>query len=253
MLQILRSRAPKPNRFFREVPRKAGEDNVAWLQRAAIKAGVRILLVGGRSHEAFRIRVAQAHARDDMTPSHWSGAALLVDPGAELGEATTQLLHVPLEPRAGLSRRLDSNGVEAVDVEAFRSARLYPNVAALCIEANPTLVKDMAAAFKGQRSSTDAIELAIAWLAFVCGVGRVGNPLLEGIGVPSAVFIESVLGAVGFELTPSLPNRSSCPEGIWQAVRWWHAFHAQADPATPGAAITGAWCVDEKLGRPPEA
>lgn len=251
MIQILRSRASDPNPQFKNMHRNSGEDNVAWLQRVD-PLGVRILLLGGRSHESFRVRIAQSHARDDMTPSHWSAAALLVEPKASLGQATTQLLHIPLEPRAGLSRLLGSNGVEAVAVESFRSAESYPNVAVLRIDTDAGEVEKMVTAFRGQRSATDAIELAIAWLAFVCGVGRVGNPLLEGIGVPSAVLIESVLGGVGFELTPSLPNRSSCPEGIWQAAKWWHAFHAQADGATSGSALTGAWCVDHNLAPPPD-
>lgn len=246
MLQILRSKAQDPNPALKEEPRKdPKEDNVEWLKRFD-PSGVRILLFGGRSHESFRLRIAQAHARDDMSPSHWSHAALVVNSGAAL-DASTLVAQVPLEPEAGHTSLLAHNGVEEAKLEAFRSSTQYPNVAVLRVEADAAEVERAVSSFRGQRSTTDAVELAIAWLAFVCGVGRVGNPLLDGLGIPSAVLVESVLGVADFELTPSLPNRSSCPESIWQAAKWWHDFHAKTSSGQ-GKTVSGAACLDHDLG-----
>lgn len=243
MLQILRSKTDTTNPDLKDAPRVvAGEDNLAWLKRAD-PLGVRIVLFGGRDHASFRLRIAQAHARTNMTASHWSHALLVLDEKASLGDAATKLVHAPLEPEVGHAQLLADNGAEEVAVGAFRSPKAFPNVAVLRIEVKGTDVESTLEAFRRQRATLDLVELSLAWLAFVCGVGKMGNPLLEGIGIPSAVLIESALGAAGFELTPSLPNRSSCPEGIWQAAKWWYGFHAQL-----AHAIRGAACIEHDLG-----
>ncbi len=252
MLQILRSKASSPNPHFTKQPRKKEEDNVAWLSRLD-PGGVRIIVVGGRDHTSFRVRVAQSHARDDMTPSHWSHAALVVDPDAKLADDSTQLHHVPLEPSVKLSALLKRNGVETTRPSEFKNVRSYPNIAVLRLEAPAAEVKNLATAFRRMRASTDAIEHVLGWLAFVCGVGRASNPLVDGIGLPSAVLIELALGGAGFELTPGLPNRASCPEGIWQAAKWWHEFHAAgaAPPAAspqPPPALQGSYCIEHSIG-----
>lgn len=235
MLNILRSNAPATNPDFTEQPRTAGESNVAWLARVDPK-GVRIILLGGRDHTAFRLRVAQAHARHDMTPSHWSHCALVADGGFETAT------HVAVDPRGGLVNLIADNGVEEVRMRSFEDPIAFPNIAVLNVgDAKPEAVSEALARFRLQRSSTDCIELALAWLGFICGVGRSPNPLLDGLGIPSAVMVETIMAASGVELTPGLPNRSSCPEGIWQAARWWHAFHIQAKR---GGALKGAWTVE---------
>jgi hypothetical protein len=43
--------------------------------------------------------------------------------------------------------------------------------------------------------------------------------------VPSAVFVETVYGMSGVELTPGLSSSASCPEAIWQSAKWWHNFY----------------------------
>ena len=41
---------------------------------------------------------------------------------------------------------------------------------------------------------------------------------------------------VSCELTPGLASRSSCPEAIWQAAKWWQEFYEKTtvtDDAVP--------------------
>jgi hypothetical protein len=47
-----------------------------------------------------------------------------------------------------------------------------------------------------------------------------------------------VLGAAGFDLTPGLESRASCPEAIWQAAKWWHKYYEDQKRAP----LSGAYC-----------
>jgi hypothetical protein len=241
MLAISRS-SKKANRGFAEVARAKGEGNVAWLARSGggVGGGVRLLLFGGVDLASTRLRIAQSHARDDLTPSHWSHVAIVVADGPL--EADTPLFEVRLEPPGGLSSLVARNGVIEGKLADYDAADRYPNVALLGV---PVKADDMAAAIKRfyhVRHVADGIGLAIAWLDFVCGVGRTPNPLLAGEGIPSAVFVEMVVAAAGFELTPGLPNRSSCPEAIWQAAKFWHGEDATSAASAGGG--TGAEAKD---------
>ena len=57
-------------------PKGSPRGNVAWLRRARRDHGIGevgdVVLIGGKSVVDFRIRVAQSHARHDLTPSYWS-------------------------------------------------------------------------------------------------------------------------------------------------------------------------------------
>ena len=53
--------------------------NIRWLQDAGLTEG--IVLLGGTSVAHFRVRNAQAQLRNDLTPSYWSLAGILVDGG----------------------------------------------------------------------------------------------------------------------------------------------------------------------------
>lgn len=86
------------------------------------------------------------------------------------------------------------------------------------------------------------MELTV-WLAYVWGAGRAANPLLDSQGIPSAAMVELVLGGAGYDLTPGLESRASCPEAIWQAARWWHSYY---EDVAKGAHV-GAWHVAHRL------
>lgn len=250
MLNIMTSNRVEPNGAFAETPRQRGEDNIEWLQRTLPADAQRtfIVLLGGVAVDAFRVRVAQAHVRHDLTPSHWSHVALL-DRSAALAPDTV-LYEISLQPAAGFGFPPPSNAVQRGQLRTYRSQKLYPNIAVLGVPADPAEVLAALAKFERQRAIIDGPDLLLRWLGFVWGVGSASNPLLEGYGVPSAAMVEVIIGAAGFDLTPALENRSSCPEAIWQAARWWHgaAEGGQNNPAPEqGASLTGAWSTEHYL------
>jgi hypothetical protein len=56
--------------------------------------------------------------------------------------------------------------------------------------------------------------------------------------------MEAAFAARGFDLTPGLESRSSCPEAIWQAATWWHGFYQRTQG---GRAIKGVFCAQHDL------
>jgi len=270
MLNILSSRSTHPNEGFREVLRDPGEDNLEWIGRVASEANdgpdgaqTDLVLLGGVSICAFRLRAAQSHLRHDLTPSHWSHVVLLAG-SAEDKLDVMPVLEISLEPERGFGFPPVDNAVQDGRLSVYRSRRQYPNIALLRLSVERSMVtgmlrkegappphseKDALADFRRQRASLDAVDLLVAWLAFAWGVGAVGNPLLQGHGIPSAAMIEVVLAACRYDVTPGLENRSSCPEAIWQAGKWWQAYYAQQEKTPPA----GAWTVEHVLpeGRRP--
>ena len=256
MLKIITSTAGRASESFAESARGDEEDNVAWLQRALADlpapeiegTPTHLALIGGRDQLSFRLRVAQAHLRHDMTPSHWSHAALLgpvrTDP------SRTPTYEVSLEPPDGFGVPAATNALQVGRIGTYADPDRYPNIALLRLPVDAALWQragtpdeiSVLERFAKQRSVLDATELVLHWLAFLWGVGRTGNPLLDGYGVPTAAMIEVVLGAVGYDITPALESRAGCPEAIWQAAKWWHPYFLAHSPGP----IEGRWHV----GRP---
>jgi hypothetical protein len=242
MLNIRKSEAPAPSAAFDESKRSGREDNIAWLGRHVGEGdGVRLLLVGGTDRQHFRLRIAQSQLRDDLSPSSWSHVALVETPADDL--AKTTLREISLTPRDGFGFPPPTNGVQQGTLAAYRSRRDFPNLALLHVPVAAEDVRATLERFQGQRTILDATELIIVWLAYLWGAGRAANPLLEANGIPSAAMVEMVVGAAGYELTPGLESRASCPEAIWQAARWWHRYYegVNAEP------IRGAWNVEHRL------
>lgn len=261
MIRSLNSRAPRPNPSFVDAASldaahsrgsasssasASDVDNVAFVGRAWTKddARARLLLVGGADASSLRVRVAQSHLRHDMTPSSWSHVAILGARSDDLG--TTPLVEVPLETRLELAAVPASNGVELRCLDDYRSTTRYPNIAVIDLPVKATKLAESGVRFEKGRSSLDAIELKLAWLAFVWGVAAAPNPLLGGFGLPCAAFVEALCSACEFDLTPGLPSRASCPEAIWQAALWWHEFYeersvASAKRSRKGSAPRGAY------------
>lgn len=249
MLNIRASSASAPSESFREEPRLPGEDNAAWLARqlaGADPGAATLLLVGGVDGTAMRLRIAQSHVRDTLSPSHWSHVAMLA---TDASGPEPELVEIALDPPGGFGFAPPTNGVQRVSIETYADATRYPNVAVVHFAATDEqrgTLADATRRFQRQRSVLDATELVVVWLAFVWGVGRTGNPLLDGHGVPSAAMAEIVFGAAGYDLTPGLDSRASCPEAIWQSARWWHEYY---DAVSPGGAPApyGAWTVGHRL------
>lgn len=199
-----------------------GESNTAWLERVfqdGIAKEGSILLLGGNSMADFRVRVSQSHLRFDLTPSHWSMVGVLT--------ADNTLFSVPLDLNGDISEIPHVNAVREFELSAFDDPGRYPNIALIQMTTTPEKVVKYIDPMKLQRGLIDLPALVLSWLGYVWCVGKRGNPLLDGDGLPSAVFAETLFGLAGIELTPGLATASTCPEAIWQAAKWWASFYEQ--------------------------
>lgn len=258
MLSLRRSPARSSNRLLAPTPRKS-LGNAAYIDKHSPSdaAGTAVVLLGGKSPVDFRVRVAQAHARDDMAPSAWSHIGVL---GARAKSPLRRsLIELPLQGKVGLGYPPATNGVVATAIGDYDDPAAFPNIAVLRVPVPQATVDAAIDQFCSQRTVMDGLELTLAWLAFVWGVGTTGNPLLGGLGVPSAAFVEYVIGVAGYDLVPGFPSRSSCPEAIWQSARWWHEFpraasvelsEGSAEPANLGP-LTGVYDAEHYLVDPP--
>jgi hypothetical protein len=251
VLNIVASTATELNPDFVQSKRISRESNTTWLERNLTKLagepGARgcayLVLLGGTKEAYFHLRVAQGQLRNDMSPSHWSHVALLRGSGPT---AKGALWEVSLEPKGGFGYPPSDNGVQVGHLENYASRSQYPNVAVMRLPVKLSEMRGVLQRFKRQRAEIDCVELTLLWLGYVWGVGRVGNPLLDGYGTPSAAFIEALVSACGYDLTPGLESRASCPEAIWQAARWWHEFHGGRSDSS---AIRGMWHTEHYLGK----
>jgi len=226
VISIRQSNAEKANAKLVEVKAEANETNSAWLKR--VKATDGVLLLGGAAISHFRIRVAQSHARHDLTPSSWSLAGILLD--------DTKFLSVPLELYDDASEIAQDNGVQICNMAGYDDPERFPNIAVLRFTRDTTKIitnsklisGDREAKRPSQRNIIDLPTLMLPWLSYIWICGKASNPLADGLGVPSAAFVETVYGIAGIELTPGLASATSCPEAIWQAAKYWQDFYKEA-------------------------
>ena len=209
-----RSASTEPNAKLREEPARDGEGNRKWLARLGDGDGV--ILIGGTSLADFRVRVAQSSLRDDMFPSHWSLAGILLAGG--------KFVSVPLGGH-DISDVPKNNGVCDFSLDDFDDAKRFPNIAVIRFAKVHDTVHDDIDRLKRDRGIVDLTAMMLPWLAFIWGTKGASNPLLEGKGLPSAAFVETVFAMSGFELTPGLSSASSCPEAMWQSAKWWNDFY----------------------------
>lgn len=264
-VRVLRSPADRRNPQVVELPRAEGEGNEAWLRRAIQARHVEtgrewslLLLVGGSDPLSFRLRVAQSHVRHDLSPSAWSHVLFLPKLESTLAESGTR--EVSLAPSACFGEHgfpLPTNGLQSGRLATYLDDEVFPNLALLSIPVPATEVNASLTALQGQRSILDVPQLILRWLTYCWGVGVPGSPLAEGLGIPGAALLEAAFAARGFDLTPGLESRSSCPEAIWQSATWWHSFYQRTQS---GRAIKGAYCARHELvpdrfygGSPPAA
>lgn len=251
MLNIIASTAKELNPDFLRAPRQGSEDNVKWVQKhlktlsseEGAKGMSYLILIGGKQKSYFHSRAAQGHLRNDMSPSHWSHVVLLQGSGPTKKNA---LWEISLEPDEGFGYPPSDNAVEEAHLSNYASKNMYPNIALMRIPVKLSEMRKTIPQFKRQRVDLDCVELLLLWLGYVWGVGRAENPLFDGYGIPSAAFIEAITSANGYDLTPGLESRASCPEAIWQAARWWHEFHINQQGAEP---IRGMWHTEHYLGK----
>ena len=226
------------NRAIQESrPRKA-ESNADWLRRAHKALGEdspKLLMLGGTNLFDFRLRIAQSHARADMKPSFWSHVGLLLPSS---GKGGFELWHVPLETSdaASLSSR---NAIEKANLDHAADKTRFPNLALIEFPgAEAATLEEAVGLLTKSRLSLDLVTPVIHWIAFACGAGTRGNPLLEGVALPAASFVEAAFGHAGIDLSPGLSERTSCPEAIWQAALWWGDFYSSAGGSPSGEGKT---------------
>ncbi|HEY8945217.1 MAG TPA: hypothetical protein VIM73_13190 [Polyangiaceae bacterium] len=242
MLSIVASKAEVANPKLVEKQRAPKEDNLTWLGGMEIPADrVELLLVGGAGPLHFRVRVAQAHARHDLSPSYWSHIALVEPRRSPL--ASTPIREVSLDPPRGFGFAPRDNAIQVDELDRYRDPTLYPNIASIRVPASWGTIATHLDRLQKQRSAVDLPELVLSWLAFAWGAGKVGNPLLEGRGVPSAVLAETVLGASGVNLSPGAVQGASCPELVWQSAKWWQEFYAESG----GDVLSGSYFTPHAL------
>ena len=230
MIKQNRSNSGVTNPALEALPRLASENNLTWGERAVamMKTGderqwTYIVLLGADDMTAFRLRVAQSNLRHDMLPSFWSDAMLV-----RLAEASLRgahAIHVPLiQPESPVFPGR-TNGVVERPIEDFRDAKRYPNIAVIALPTPQQEILERIEDFKRSRSTLDALEHVVRWLAFCWGSARTSNPLHENYGIPSACMLEIVCAAARFDLTPGLEARASCPEAIWAAAKHWQDYY----------------------------
>jgi hypothetical protein len=233
MALISRSPTGIANEMLKQEPAKPGETNTQWLRRLRNQDGV--ILIGGTSVSAFRVRVAQSSLRSDMLPSYWSLCGILLK-----GEVFAS---APLNTGNDISAIPKSNAVKMCRLKDYDDPQRYPNVAVVRFAKIHDTVHQDIQRLKTDRSILDLTALMLPWLGFVWGTGAAHNPLLNGTGLPSAAFVETIFAMAGFELTPGLSSASSCPEAIWQSAKWWADFYQKrSEPSVPigGKATKGA-------------
>ena len=249
MPHVLSSKADRPSNKFVQEKRRKGETNMAWFRRnleslskeEGAQDAAYLILLGGKENVHFRLRVAQAYVRHDSSPSHFSHVALLRASG---WTRTAGLWEIALDGKGEFGFPPENNGVQTGSLNQYSSADQFPNLAVMRLPIPLSKLQNLLKNFQKQRTEIDCVELMLLWLGYVWSVGRPVNPLLDGHGTPSAAFVEALAAAAGFDLTPGLESRASCPEAIWQAAKWWHKYYE----STKLAPIRGVWHLEHYLG-----
>ena len=247
-MKVHASRSSDSNKRLEYLKREPNDEgNVQWVERALRidpPHDASIILVGGANLSHFRIRVAQSHARRDLLPSYWSHVAIL-DDGNGLHE-------VSLEPPGGFKDLPKSQGIRPGKLRDYNNTDQFPNVALLSFNlskdsldgAFDKTVKEIIGRLHNDRGRVDFLLALWTWLGFIWGAGDQPNPLLQDVGIPSAIMVETVFSIIGVDLTPGLASQSSCPEAIWQAVKWWGDYYDSEAALTSGQPY-GHYCVDQ--------
>lgn len=238
VMQQTRSRASGPNPGFTALSRHDGEGNLAWGERAVRAMGTGgqqdwsyVVLLGGSDVMSFRLRVAQSHLRSDMLPSLWSEALLVVL--ADDSVARADAIHVPLLQPDGPGFATRSNGVVRRALADFDDPARFPNVALIALPVSQAKLLERVELFRKSRSTLDALEHVLRWLAYAWGTAGTPNPLHDNFGLPSACMLETVCAGASFDLTPGLQARASCPEAIWVAARYWQDYYQEFSKVAP--------------------
>jgi hypothetical protein len=230
------------------------EDNISWISRAVKSSPLAgntgngfVVLTGGSDPLAFRIRLSQAHVRPDLSPSAWSGVAFV--PALAKNIADSEVIGISLNPSEWyppFGYAPTSNAIQHGKLSQFTSNEFYPNIALLSFPVKSADITKSLSKLEDERLTIDLSALLLRWIQYAWGTGIPANPLGDGVGMPSAAMLETAFAANGFDLTPGLESRSSCPEAIWQAARWWHEYYEKSDKRILGAFVAPHGFINEE-------
>lgn len=254
MIRQTLSTASTKNKESRELPlNNRRETNTAWLARALADLALDnmsswsfVLLMGSRDIGAFRLRFAQSPIRRDMLPSYWSDCALVDIPDNNIAQAT--LITLPLLQPANASFTPARNGLVSEPISKL-AAHKYPNLALLALPVERQHIMEAVATYRVARQAYDAVKNILPWLGFMWGSDESVNPLLQNIGLPSAVMINQIFSTQGFDLAPGVNSQTATPEAFWSAASYWQDYYrdTQSGGRYPQAryVIGHAYDIDE--------
>ena len=137
MLPIAPARTNREWEGVQSLPGVGGEDNLGWLGRAtqtltsqfgdALKSQelVRLVLFGGTDPVSFRLRVAQAHIRHDMTPVV-GPHVVLIHP-----KQLSRVYEISLGTSRWISLSGFDHGLPYGSIQHYRDRARFPNIALL--------------------------------------------------------------------------------------------------------------------------
>ena len=221
-----------------EVPRAARQNNLQWLSKQIASLEREkvpetfVVLVGGIAVYDFRLRVAQSHLRADLTPSHWSHAAVITTPTSQGVDERSAILEASLEPYEGFHVPSMHNGLQAAPLSRYADAREYPNVAVIRIPVSRNSwrnkhgeQKSIVSQFADQRSVLDVPQLLLEWLAFVWCAGDAGNPTSCRARCSGCRRHRRPDRRGGLRHVAGDDTSASSPEALWQSAKWWQDYY----------------------------
>lgn len=261
-IRVLRSFETKKNPGIADVPRLPDESNLGWIARVLKthrlpvgQAWSHLLLVGGADLLSLRLRIAQSHVRADLSPSAWSHSAYVALNAGDLKASVVR--GVSLAPRDGFGKSgfaPSRNGMQDQPLADYDDANTYPNIGIIAMPVPGEKIETRLSNLEKMRNTFNVPELILRWLTYGWGVGVPSSPLADGFGVPGAAVLEAAYAAEQFDLTPGLESRSSCPEAIWQAARFWYGYQQERAAKLEvnlgrklQLKVQGAFCARDRL------
>ncbi|MBL8899096.1 MAG: hypothetical protein JNM84_15760 [Planctomycetes bacterium] len=196
-----------------------------------------LALVGGADHASLVLRRAQACVRHDGQPSLWSHALLIGLPeGRALRDAIG--LECALTPDRDEEQVPEFNGITWTRFSRYLAPKLYPNLAIFKLR-----VSDPAASEKSKKRS-ERLEAAAqnplaaadrfpcwkqlgAWKQYVHEEHGTTSPLLRGVAMPCASWIEYLFESMGIDLFPGGGASNACPELLYASLKHYRGALAE--------------------------
>lgn len=181
-----------------------------------------ILLSGGSSLQATRVRLAQSAIRLDERPSPWSQVSLILDLDKARVLASTGV-EVSFTPPS--STGPERGYVSFFSLADYADDDAFPNLAMVSLREKSASdladrVRKSALRAHPGRAERPTSALLAAWSAHLFDPSRRPNPLLEQIAHPGAAFLDFVFAASGIDLTPAAATPAVSPEHLWASMRY---------------------------------